>query len=121
MGLETKILKQTAIYWALASDESGGIDFDDEGQPSFASPVEINCRWEERTEEIVLNDGTVYQSQAKVFVDRDLDVSGFLKFGELVSGLDMTVPKNNEKTWEIRRFDEIRDLKCRRLVRIAYL
>ena len=47
MSIIDRSLKQTAVYWSLAGDDSGGDDFDEYGQPIFGTPVEIDCRWED--------------------------------------------------------------------------
>ena len=95
--------KQKAVYWPPGSEETGGRDFDDYGQPLYADAVEIDCRWDDVTEEIILADGTRDLSQAIIIVDREVNVRGVLWLGELVDVEDEDVPKNNEGAFEIKR------------------
>ena len=66
MSIITKMRKQTAVYWALSS-------YDEYGQPTWDSPVEIECRWEDKSEEFIVSDGTRQVSNAIVYVDRDME------------------------------------------------
>jgi len=120
MGIIKRMRKQIAVHWALASAESGGIAHDDYGQPVLTDPVEIECRWEAKSEEFVAANGTKTTSRAVVYVDRDVDVGGVLMLGELTDVTDVDA-KENEGAWEIKRFDRIPNLKATEYLRIAYL
>ena len=74
-------LVQTAVYWGSPQEDGYG------GQ-TFAEPIEINCRWEDRNQVM----GTVTGNQlygfqllsrSIVYVDRDLDEEGYLYLGTL--------------------------------------
>ncbi len=121
MGIITKMRKQTAVYWAPGSEESGGADFDEYGKPLYASPVEIDCRWEDVAEEFIDAKGTLATSRAIVYVDRDVRVGGVLMLGTLETGMDLDDAKQNEGAWEIRRFDKLPNLKATEYLRTAYL
>ena len=81
MGIISRMRKQTAVYWPLASSDSGGADYDDYGQPIVSDPVEVECRWEAVNEEFVDKNGTRQLSKAKVYTDQDVDVGGILMLG----------------------------------------
>jgi len=112
---------QKAVYWPPGSEESGGTDFDDYGQPQYADAVEIDCRWDDVTEEIILADGTRDLSQAVVIVDREVSVRGVLWLGELVDVEDEDVPKNNSGAFEIKRVDKNPDIDNVETLIRAYL
>jgi len=121
MGIITRMRKQTAVYWPLASSDSGGDDFDDYGQPIVTIPVEISCRWEDVSEEFIDAKGTRQVSRSKVYVDRDVDVGGILLLGTEDDITDLTNIKENEGAWEIRRFDRLPNLKTTEYLRTAWL
>ena len=124
MSIATDIVKmpgQKAVYWAPGSEAIGGRDYDDYGQPMYATPVEIDCRWEDVAEEYVATDGTRQVSRSKVYLDRDVKNGGVLWLGKLADVTDLTSPKNNNNAWEIKRFDKIPWLEGEEFVRTAYL
>lgn len=114
-------LNQTAVYWPMAGDASAGEDFDDYGQPVVGVAVEIDCRWEDVSEEFIDVTGTRQLSRAKVYVDRDVNVGGILMLGTLSDIVNADEPKTNEGAWEIRRFDKIPSFKGTKFVRTVYL
>ena len=122
MSIIEKMLKATCVYWALKSNESGGVDYDDYGQPQHTDPIEITCRWEDRNEEFIDAKGTTRLTQAVVYVGQDVEVAGMLYNGslaELPSGY--ITPRDIDGAWEIQRFDKLPDLKYRRYLRTVYL
>jgi len=121
MGIITRMLRQTCVYWALAFMESGGIAFDDYGQPIVTDPVELDCRWEDVNEEFIDAKGTRQVSRAKVYVEQDVDVGGILMLGTKDDITDSVNIKENEGAWEIRRFDRLPNLKNTEFLRTAWL
>lgn len=115
------MLKQTCVYWALGSSESDGDDFNDQGFPNLADPVEIACRWEETNEEFILTNGTKTLSRSKVYVECDVDVGGVLMLGELADVIDLIIAKENSGAYEIQRFDKTPNLKVTEYLRLAWL
>ena len=100
MSFYTKMLRQKAVWWPLAS-ASGTQQLDAYGQFVYGDPIEIDCRWEDTAEDFIASDGTTRVSSAVVFVDRDLTVGGFIFLGTLSSLIDPTDPKNTEGAMEI--------------------
>ncbi len=121
MSIITRMLKQTAVWWPLASMESSGSDYDNYGQPIVTDPVEIDVRWEDVSEEFLDKDGVVQLSRARVYVDRDVEVGGVLMLGELTDITDATTPKENENAWEIRRVEKLPNLRNTEYLRTCYL
>jgi hypothetical protein len=121
MSLIEDMLIQKAVYWPLGSADSGGRDFDDYGQPVYATPVEIDCRWHDKNTELILADGTQTVSRSLVFVDRDVVLGGVLWLGELADVAYADDPKANDGAWEIIKFDKIPDMDGEEFVRKAFL
>lgn len=94
---------QKAVYWPPGSEETGGVDYDDYGQPQYAQAVEIDCRWDDMVEEIIMADGEKGISRAQVIVDQDISVRGVLWLGELADVDDLVNPKNNDGAFEIKQ------------------
>lgn len=113
--------KQTAVYWALGSADSGGKDFDAHGQPIYTDPVQIKCRWDDVSEEYIDAKGTKRISRSKVYVDRDVDVGGVLMLGVLTDVDPSKRPNENEGAEEIKRLDKMPNLKAKEFLRTAYL
>jgi hypothetical protein len=113
MSLLTKILKMKAVYWEKDS-------IDNYGQPTYKTPVEIGCRWEEIMEEFVTAEGTREVSKAKIYVGDDMKTGGLLLLGELASGMTETNAKDYD-VFEIRAFYKIPDIRCKKYVRFVYL
>ena len=121
MGLITSMLRQTAVWWPLASSESAGIEVDQYGHPVYASPIEVDCRWEDRIEQFTDGRDILRMSQAIVYVDRDMEIGGVLMLGTEDDITDESDPLRNEGAYEIQRFDKMPDFKCRRFLRNCYL
>ncbi len=109
------MLRQTAMYWALDG-------FDNHGQPEYAIPIEVDVRWEVKTVEFLGPNGTQELSNAVVYVGQDVKVGGVLMLGELTDiDSSLTVPKQNEETWEIRRFEKLPNLRNTEFLRTVYM
>jgi len=74
MSFLTRNLKQTATWWARSSVDSYG-------DPTFAAPVQIPVRWEQRTELFVNARGEEKRSNSIVYLDRDISIGDFLYLG----------------------------------------
>ena len=120
MSLISRMKKQTCVYWPLANSDSGGLAYDDHGQPAYGDAVEKSCRWQDVCEEFVSVDGTKQVSKSKVFVDGCV-VGGVLMLGELTDITDATYPLNNSGAHEIQRYDSIPNLKNTETLYVAYL
>ena len=121
MSYLTRNLSQTSVYWGNPRPDSGGGDI-----KAFDDGVEISSRWE--IKKVLFKDvnGEERQSNAVVFVDRDVDIGGFLYLGDLddlPSGtiddpFDSTVSADSQ---EILGFDKIPNLRATKFERIAYV
>ena len=109
--------KQVAVYWGNpVTGGSGGFTFD--------SPVEIKCRWEDRTDVVAASNGKEYVSSARVFLLQDVAEEGWLFLGEL-SDVDrdyLDNPKKVDRAYKIIRFDKLPAIEPpTEYVRVAYL
>lgn len=120
MSIKSKVLKQTCVYWAPASTESGGRAYDRYGQPLYADPIEKVCRWEDTAQTYIGVDGTELVSRSVVMVDGTL-VGGLLMLGTLDAVTDLTNPRNNTGAWEIRQKEKIPNIRATIFYEWAYL
>lgn len=68
--------KQKAVYWSTpAADGYGGF--------TFASPVEIDCRWEDKQIVVTNDDGKEITTSSQVFTESVVDKEGYLYLGTL--------------------------------------
>lgn len=104
MSIATSIeknCKQTALYWGTPVK-------DGYGSFSYADPVEIYCRWEDKIEVITDSDGKEYVSKSQVYVLQDVDEDGYLYLGDL-DDLDSAAEESPETVtgaYRIQRFDK---------------
>jgi hypothetical protein len=114
---------ETCVYWGSpVNDGYGGFTFDD--------PIEIKCRWENKSEVNVgwLSTGfpaNLLLSKASVLVLQDLDLEGYLYLGKLTdfdSSVDTSKPIEIPGAYVIHRFDKIPMVrKTDEFVRTAWL
>ena len=98
-----KLLKQKAVYWgAPVNDGYGGY--------TYASPVEINCRWINKQQKFVDSNAEEHLSRAIVIVDQDVVVGGKLALTTLAD-LDSTQLPENEDSYEIKAVMKSPDFK----------
>lgn len=71
-----KVCVQTAVYW-----EGTGIS--GFGTPTYATPVEIACRWDGVSETITNSKGIEITSSAKITVTQTISKTGYLYLGFL--------------------------------------
>ena len=103
MGIITKMRKQIAVFW-----EKTGTD--NYGRPTFTTPIQIDCRWEDIAEEFINYRGTREISRSTVYVDRVMVVGGYLKLGAL-SSATLADPTEEDDAWEIKSFRQVPNLK----------
>lgn len=104
-----KFCVETAVYWGNpVNDGYGGFTYD--------TPVEIDCRWENKTEMDIgwLSTGfpgNIRLSKASVLVTEDLDLNGVLWRGTLDTLNDtyddISDPKIISEAYAIHRVDKI--------------
>ncbi len=74
MSYITRNLLQNVTYWSRgAPDGFGGF--------AFSSPVTIKGRWEQRTDLFKDPQGNEQRSSARVYVDTDVELGGYIFLG----------------------------------------
>lgn len=113
MRIIRKMRQQKAVWWQrLAVDQYGRF--------AYATPVEIDCRWDATSEEFRDTEGQKQLSNAVVYPDRVMSIGDMLQEGQLDSN-DPDDPRDAPDAHEIRRFDKIPDLKATETLFRAYL
>jgi hypothetical protein len=92
---------------------------DETGDPQYAAPVEIDCRWDDEQVEFLTPNGEKQISNARVMVDREVVLGGLLRRGTLDSVLHYTRPFDNSGTYEIRLLRNIDNIRATETLRIA--
>jgi len=125
MSIITKMLRMDGVYWPPQGS-------DDNGQPVWGNPVALKVRWEASAVEFINPDGRAEMSKALVYVSADVEVGGVLWLAvtpTVANGAPPPLqqiapskqPYDNPDAAEVRRFDKLPDLKCRRFLRTAYI
>lgn len=110
MGLFRRTLRQDVTYWAPgAPDQTGGV--------SYAAPVNIKGRWEERAELFIDANGNEVRSSAVVYLAVDVVLEGYLLLGISTATTPVGVPGS----FAIRSFRKIPDIRARNFERKAML
>jgi hypothetical protein len=126
-GFEKVVAKfcvQTAVYWGSpVNDGYGGF--------AYADPIDIACRWEDKTEIdfgwfASGHPGNLMLSKSHLLVTQDLEEKGYLWLGTLAEleteYEDTSDPRKVRKAFMIHRFDKIPMVfKTDEFVRLVYL
>jgi len=95
-------LPQDITYWAPTGE-------DQYGQQTYAPPIIIKGRWEDRNEEVTTIGGEAIVSAAIVYCDRDLAVDGYLALGDVTAAQNPTLLP--DRAAPIQAFQHIPDLR----------
>lgn len=76
MRIIDKMREQNCVYWAPAG-------LDGYNQQSFATPVQLTCRWTKNQEKVIDAQGNEIVSRAKVYLESYPELGGYLKLGDL--------------------------------------
>lgn len=112
----SRMLKQTAVYWA--NPVSDGI-----GGRTFADPVEISVRWEDKNEMFISTTGQESRSMAIVYAAIDLVEGGYLYLGtldDLSSGEELN-PLSIDNAHAILGIHKIPNIKANVFLRKAWM
>lgn len=71
-------LTQVCTHWRKT-----GVD--GYNQPTFAAPVQLACRWEDRVEKIQDDTGQDYVARSRIFLADDVTMDDYLFFGTSVT------------------------------------
>lgn len=120
MGIADRILgamAQTAVYWDSPIP-------DGHGTYTYDSPIEINCRWENKSEVIKDDKGEEIVSFAQVYVDQDVSENGYLFLGDLddLDSAEEESPETAYGSYRIKKFEKSAEHRSTtQFLRKAYL
>lgn len=106
-----RALNQTLTYW-----EPTGIT-DLYGKPTWKSPVQLPCRWEDKQQEVMSKTGEEIVSKSRVFLLSTININGYLLLGS-VSTAD---PTQVEGAWEVQQVGTTPDLRNLKSLTTVYL
>jgi len=112
MSILTRMLRQTAVYWAPSGSDAYG-------RTTFADPVELSCRWEDTAEEFIDAQGERQVSKAKVYVGEDIEPGGYIMLGDLDDVDEDANPREVSDAWAIRSFAKTPNLKATAFLRLV--
>ncbi len=98
MSWTTENLNESITYW----DATGVDNF---GDPTFASPISIKAKWEERTELFINAEGQEERSRSVIYVDSALISGGYLFRGISV----VADPRSVDDAYLIKDYRKISD------------
>lgn len=98
--------RQDAVLWTLASH-------DEEGENTVNSPVELRVRWEEVFEEVLNRKGDPVALDAKVMVDREIEIGSLMYKGTLDDWYGVGSAGDEIKLMEVITYTDLKDIKGR--------
>jgi len=110
------LCRQKAVYWGSPVN-------DGYGHYTFATPVEIKCRWDGKEQIVSKDDEKAVIFRSVIYVLQDVDTEGLLWLGELS---DLTIaqkaaPHDITGIMIIKRFEKTPALRSRSYLRKAFL
>lgn len=106
-------LHQTLTYWAPSAPGSTNLY----GKPTSSAPVQLKCRWEDRTEQLKSKTGEEFVSKSRVFLEEDVSIDGYVFLG--VSAV--ADPSGLQGAWEIQQKARQPNLRNLRNLTVLYL
>ena len=94
MSLITRCQKQTLVYWPPNGTTQSG-------QPIWGSPVNVKCRWDNNSKQIVTPTQGVVLCRAQIITEYLLAVGGIVALGTLDTISYWADPKANPGAYEI--------------------
>ena len=99
MSYITRNLKSNITYWAPgAPTVTGG--------RSFATPVTLKGRWEERTTLFIDVDGQEKTSRGRIYLDSDVETRGYLFLG-VSTEADPTIVSGSQLIKDFRKIPNL--------------
>lgn len=110
MSWVTSNLKQDVTYWSL-------VGLDENGDPTFSSPITIKARWEDTNEVNLSASGQTFISQAVVYLSQDVGLGDYLYLGVSVEAN----PINQKGSKIVMKYNKIPSLNGKHFERRAVL
>lgn len=106
MSFLARNLLQTATLWTRGSVDSYG-------DPTFAAPVSLLVRWEQKTELFINVRGEERRSNSIVFLDRDVSIGDFLFLGTSTA-TDPTAVLEAQQVQDFRKIPSLNGMQYER-------
>lgn len=103
-------LRQTCTYWAQTALNMSG-------KGTFATPVQLPCRWEDVAHLFLNKRGQEVTSRSRVFLAQDIDLQGYLMLGTSAAADPTTLVD----AWEIQQVKVTPDLRNLKNLYVAML
>jgi hypothetical protein len=117
-GVLAKFTNQNLVYW----QKTGADTF---GKPTYADPVEIRCRWEDRRSERLRPDGRFVATTAYILIGVPLIVGSLVFLGTLADWQALptypNLPTNLQGGREVMDLKTTPDIKAQGNVYEAFL
>ena len=116
MAFLDSFLNQIAVYWPTPVK-------DGYGKLSFGTPIEINCRWQQKNELFLNSEGKETLSRAVIYPDQDVEVEGYMYLGRLtdLSILEKANPQLEVNAFPIKAYLKTIDVNGKEYVRKIWL
>lgn len=95
MRLITKCQREYLTYWEPLPDTN------EYGEPVFAPPVEMTCRFDDKIQEIIQQDGTVVHGKVQLITEKKLQVGGIVVRKRLEEITYMADPRTNPEAYKV--------------------
>jgi len=105
--------KQTAIYWAYLGESGLATE-------TYSEPVELACRWTERSEMIINDFGEEIVSKAMVYLPIDAVHGSYLKLGTIDSATPDD-PTSETGAWKVITTSNMPNIKATEYLKKAFL
>lgn len=106
-------LNQEATYW-------GTPVMDGYGSRTFADPIPVKCRWEDRTGLTIQKNGEDINSRAVVYLDQNVELGGYLALGDYYT-TPIPDPQDIATAYMVQDFKAITSVDGKTLLRKAIL
>jgi hypothetical protein len=94
MGIITKVQKQTLVYWAYSGSDLFG-------QPTYANPVQMTCRWDDMVKQVFTPEGSPVFSKIELITKKRLEPKGLVWKGTLAKFTAGLRPDNSTGVHEV--------------------
>lgn len=111
MTVHTRNLREDVTHWPISgSDGYGGF--------TFATPIKLKGRWEEKAVLFLSANNEEQVSEAVVYIDADVVAGDYLGRGDLTATAD---PTTIDGPYRIRQRMKVTDLRNLTAIRTAFL
>jgi hypothetical protein len=87
-------MREWLTYWPL-------LEHNEAGEPQWGPPEEVKCRWDDKMQMIVKEDGTSVYSRAELITAKRLAEGGIVMRSRLAAVPYQSAPKDNVGAYEL--------------------